>query len=170
MDDQLRGDPQEPSELFPDGRVTRAPEPGTVVAGSYAEDEHRSTGKVGGEWATTLPTGMALDGKLLARGRERYAIYCTPCHDAAGTGQGSAVARGMLQPPTLHDDRLRAQGVGYFYDVVKNGIRNMPAYGAQVPVDDRWAIAAWVRVLQRSRMAGASDVPADVAASKGWTQ
>lgn len=170
MDAQAKYDPQEASTLFADGRAMRPWPEGTVPVGSLRDDEHLHGGRgADGGWATTLPEGMKLDRALLERGRERYEIYCTPCHDSAGTGMGPAVARGMLQPPSFHDDRLRSLPVGQIQDVVANGIRNMPAYRAQVPVEDRWAIAAYVRALQLSRDRPIDDVPEPVRQAEGWT-
>jgi mono/diheme cytochrome c family protein len=169
MDDQVRYDAQEDSPFFADGRAMRLPPPGTVAAGA-AGDEHLLAGTVDGQPATTLPSDIRLDAALLRRGQDRYDIYCAPCHDATGSGQGSAVKRGMLPPPSFHDDRLRAQGVGYLYGVARQGIRNMQGYGDQLSVEDGWAVAAYVRTLQRSRMATREQVPQDVLAEKGWTE
>jgi mono/diheme cytochrome c family protein len=146
---------------------------GTVPRGSVLADEdlarHLLDGRdAEGEPAATLPAGLQLDEQFLSRGRERYGIYCAPCHDLSGGGQGPAVLRGMLRPPNLHDARLRAENVGYFYDVIKNGIRNMPAYGGAIPVEDRWAIATYVRALQLSRGASVEDVPPAIRAREGW--
>ena len=167
MDDQARYDLQEANDFFADGRAMRPPVPGTVPSG--LPGEHLGTGTVNGEWAEELPPELTLDADFLRRGRVSYEIHCTPCHDAAGTGQGTAVARGMLPPPTFHDDRLRAYVVGQFYEIVTNGVRNMPAYG-HVAIEDRWAIAAHVRVLQISRGATLAQVPAAVAGERGWTE
>lgn len=169
MDQQQRLDPQEPSPLFPDGRAMRPRVEGTVpVAGWGADDERALTGKDGEQFAMDLPKAVTLDRAFLERGRGRYDIYCAPCHGAAGEGNGTVVARGMAPPPSFHDDRLRAAALGQLYDVITNGVRNMPPYAAQIPPDDRWAVAAYVRVLQRSHMAGLEQVPADVASQKGW--
>ena len=144
--------------------------PGTVPATTTPDDPILATGKDGDQWVTTLPASLNLDRALLERGQERYEIFCTPCHDAAGTGKGTVAQRaGTWQPPTLHDDRLRSLALGQLYDVVANGIRTMPAYAPQVPIEDRWAIAVYVRTLQRSRLATRDQVPADVAAQKGWS-
>src|SRR5262249_10896651 len=94
-----------------------------------------------------------------ARGRERYDIYCSPCHDRVGTGRGMIVERGFKAPPTFHQDRLRTIGDGYFVRVMTEGFGVMPSYAEQVPIEDRWAIAAWIRVLQRSEHATLADVP-----------
>jgi mono/diheme cytochrome c family protein len=169
MDQQKRFDPQEPNPFFADGRSMRTPVPGSVPASMTPDDPVFMTGKMGDEWITSLPPGLALDRALLERGQERYEIYCTPCHDAAGTGDGTVAQRaGTWKPPTLHDDRLRALALGQIYDVITNGVRTMPSYASQVSTNDRWAIAAYVRTLQRSRLATRDQVPADVAAQKGW--
>src|SRR5262249_39384344 len=99
------------------------------------------------------------------RGRERYDIYCSPCHDRAGTGRGMIVERGFKPPPSFHDDRLRQVADGYLFEVMPQGFGVMPSYAEQVPVEDRWAIAAWIRVLQRSQNATLDDVPPDARAS-----
>lgn len=170
MDNQVLFKPQAADPFAADGRAARAPLAGTVRAGSYSTDEHLTAGTVGGQPAATLPPSIPLTTSLLLRGQQRYDIYCAPCHDVTGGGKGTVVHRGMLPPPTFHDARLRAQGVGYFYQVITNGVRNMPAYGAQVPVNDRWAIAAYVRALQNAHDARLNQIPADVAAAKGWVQ
>ena len=168
MDNQAYLEAQEPSPFFPDGRGMRPEVPGTVPMDGLHEDDHMYRGIVHGHPAQRLP--VELDAKLLRRGRERFDIYCAPCHDGAGTGQGIVVKRGMLQPPSFHDDRIRAMPVGEVFGVVTHGVRNMPSYAAQIPAQDRWAIVAYVRALQLSRTATARDVPGDVAASKGWTK
>jgi len=168
MDDQQRKDPQEGSALFADGRVMRPRVAGTVPAGAWSTDPVALTGKNGEAFAQTLPPGLTLDLALLERGRSRFNIFCAPCHAATGDGNGTVVARGMPPPPTFHDDRVRAYAIGQFYDVITNGVRNMPSYAMQIPPQDRWAVAAYVRVLQRSRMATLDQVPAEVAAEKGF--
>jgi mono/diheme cytochrome c family protein len=171
MDEQHRFDPQEANPLYADGRAMRTPMPGTVPFAPQADDALMLTGRgADGQLTSTLPPGVTLDRALLERGRNRYEVFCTPCHDVSGSGQGTVVARGFLPPPTFHDDRLRSMPIGHFYDVATHGIRNMPAYGPQIPVEDRWAIAAYVRVLQRSHMAARADVPVEVVSQKGWTE
>ncbi|MEE2827872.1 MAG: cytochrome c [Myxococcota bacterium] len=180
MDQQDRYDAQEPNSFFPDGRAARGYVEGTVAAHRVGgkefdclfdwEDEHRCTGKVDGAWSVALP--MEVDAELLQRGRARYDIYCTPCHDAAGNGQGTVVQRnaGMVPPPSYHDDRLRQMPMGQFFDIISNGVRNMPPYAKQIPVDDRWAIAAYIRVLQRSQNVSLSDVDSTVRKARGWEE
>jgi mono/diheme cytochrome c family protein len=166
MDHQQKYLPQAPSPLFADGRAMRPEVPGTVARGELHEDDHLYRGLVGGKPAETLP--VKLDEALLHRGEQRFNIYCAPCHDGAGTGDGIVVRRGMLPPPKFDDDRLRAMPVGQIFGVITHGVRNMPSYAAQIPVEDRWAIVAYVRALQVSRHARLADVPAEIAAEKGW--
>ncbi len=176
MDFQKRFEAQEKNDFFGDKRAMRPEIEGTVARGQLRIDDHLYVGKVGEDHVSTLPTTrtdgqpLEVDRDYLEHGQERYNIYCSPCHDASGMGQGLVVQRGMLQPPSLHEEYLLAKNVGYFYDVITNGVRNMPAYAAQIPVDDRWAIAAYVRVLQRRMNASLDQVPADKAAAQGWNK
>jgi mono/diheme cytochrome c family protein len=103
---------------------------------------------------------MPMTAALLRRGQERYDIYCSPCHDRVGRGDGMIVRRGFRRPSSFHDDRLRQQPAGYFFDAVTNGFGVMPSYANQVPVADRWAIVAYIRALQRAQHARLDDVPA----------
>lgn len=153
MDNVARFDPQEPNPFYADGRAMRLPVPGTLAHGQLHADTHLYEGKVGGELVNTLPPQIELNAALLERGRERFNIYCVPCHGEAGYSDGVAVARGMLQPPNFHDQRLREAPLGHFFDVMTHGIRNMPSYAAQIPVEDRWAIAVYLRALQAGGVA-----------------
>ena len=156
MHDQPKYKPLRPSAFFADGRTSRPVVEGTIARGELVLDPARTTGKVGTDYATNpLPRTEA----VFRRGRERFDIYCSPCHDRAGTGAGMIVARGYKPPPTFHQDRLRAVADGYLFEVMTQGFGVMPSYAEQVPVDDRWAIAAWIRVLQRSQYASVDDVP-----------
>jgi mono/diheme cytochrome c family protein len=166
MVQQERFEAQERNDFFADHRAMRPEVPGTVPAGARDHDEHLVRGRVAGEPARTLP--LALDETLLRRGRARYEVFCSPCHDAAGTGDGVVVRHGMVPPPSFDEPRLRAYAVGQIFVAISEGERNMPSYAAQIPVEDRWAIAAYVRALQVSRRARIEDVPPDVAASRGW--
>lgn len=150
MDQQARIDPQEPSDFFADGRGMRPPVDGTVARGTLELDSYLYEGKVGDDFVTELPTNMELTMDLLTRGKQRFEIYCIPCHDASGSGKGIVVQRGMLPPMPYSDARLTAMPIGQIYNIVKHGVRNMPAYGKQIPLEDRWAIAAYVRTLQRA--------------------
>ncbi|HEY4492776.1 MAG TPA: cytochrome c, partial [Acidobacteriota bacterium] len=113
--------------------------------------------KINGQSATTFPFAVTED--VLVRGKQRYQIFCTPCHDGLGSGEGMVVRRGFRRPPSFHIDRLRKSPHGYFYDVITNGFATMPSYAEQIAVTDRWAIIAYVRALQISQNATLADVP-----------
>jgi mono/diheme cytochrome c family protein len=130
-----------------------------VAVGSFHEDTAYYEGKADGEFIEHNPIPVTMD--LLRRGRERFDIYCAPCHDRTGGGQGMIIGYGYVPPPSFHQARIREFADGYIFDVITHGIRNMPAYGAQVPVDDRWAIVAYLRTLQLSQNANLADVPPD---------
>jgi len=169
MDQVRRYDAQEPSAFFPDGRSSRAPLEGTVAVGQLREDTVLYEGvDASGAFVSTLPEGMTLDAALLDRGQDRYNIYCTPCHDKAGSGNGIVKQRGFVPPPDFSQDRVREMPVGQFANIIAKGVRTMPSYAAQIPAEDRWAIAAYVRVLQISQGATLDQVPADVAGKQGW--
>lgn len=163
MDFQERGEPQERNDFFADGRVMRPPVEGTVAFGLLKEDDHLWRGRLpNGQLADALPAGMELTPALLDRGRERYDIYCQPCHGELGYGNGPATRRGggfAVKPANFHQKKLRPVALGYFYDVATNGKGSMKGYEAQIPVEDRWAIAVWVRTLQVSSGAEPGDVP-----------
>jgi len=152
--------PQGYTTFYPDFRTMRTPPAGTVAAGTFHDDAAYYQGKTaGGEFILHNPRPVTMD--LLERGRARFNIYCSPCHDRTGSGQGMIIGYGYVPPPTFHQARIREVPDGYIFDVITHGIRNMPSYGAQVPVDDRWAIVAYLRALQLSQNAALSDVPAD---------
>jgi hypothetical protein len=158
MQDTPRYEPLEPSAFFDDGRASRHLVPGTVARGHLRDDGAAFTGKTAAGHVDAAP--FLLTRAVLDRGRERYDIYCSPCHDRTGGGGGMIVQRGFKQPSSFHDERLRALPLGYFFDVMTNGFGVMPSYAPQVPPDDRWAIAGYVRALQLSQHARADDVPA----------
>jgi mono/diheme cytochrome c family protein len=160
MAEQPRCAPLEASAFFADGRCARRPVEGTVARGYLHLDEHFFAGKVDGRVADALP--FPVTRQLLERGQERFNIYCTPCHDRLGLGQGMIVRRGFSAPPSLHIERLRQAPLGHFFDVVTNGYGAMPSYGTQVPPHDRWAITAYIRALQLSQHATLADVPDEV--------
>ena len=146
------------STFFADGSSARPLVEGTVARGTLQDDEAFFTGKI--DKVAVMEFPFAVDEALLNRGQERYNIYCSPCHDKAGTGNGMVVQRGFKrQPPSYHIDRLRQADVGYFFDVITNGFGAMPDYKAQIAPRDRWAIVAYIRALQLSQRAAASDVP-----------
>lgn len=158
MADQPRQDPLEASAFFRDGRAARPLVPGTIARGHLRDDEHLYTGKVNGKLVDTFP--FAISKVVLARGRQRFEIYCTPCHDRLGTGEGMVVRRGYRRPTSLHDLRLRQAPPGHFFDVITNGFGAMPSYAKQIPVEDRWAIIAYLRALQLSQNAKLAELPA----------
>lgn len=155
MDQQWRVDRQEPDPFFADKRGMRMPPAGTMVSGELeatdAAQEHLHEGIVDGRFTDVLPEGMTLDAALLAHGQDRYQIYCTPCHNLTGRGDGVVVQRGYAPPQSFMEPRLRAYPLGRIVNVLKHGKANMPSYADQVPVRDRWAIAAFVRALQVSQ-------------------
>jgi len=165
MDFQEKFEAQELNPFFADRRAMRPPVPGTVPRGLLKEDTPFYFGKTAdGAYVERIP--VAVTPELVKRGQERYNIYCAVCHGQAGDGQGIIMRGnyGYTPAPTFHDDRLRNVEDGYIFDVISHGVRNMPAYGHQIPVADRWAIVAYVRALQRSQHATAADVPEEVRA------
>jgi mono/diheme cytochrome c family protein len=159
MHDQPKYIPLREATFFSDDRSARPLVPGTVARGQLHEDALLYTGKVNGADATEFP--FPIDDAVMARGQERFNIYCSPCHGRTGTGDGMVVRRGYRRPPSYLDDRLRNAPVGHFFDVISNGFGAMPDYAAQISVHDRWAIIAYVRALQLSANATIDDVPAD---------
>ena len=159
MHDAPSYDPLQGTEFFSDGAASRTLVVNTVARGQLRTDEHLYTGKVNGQAATEFP--MPITEAVMARGQERFNVYCSPCHGRTGQGDGMIVQRGFRAPPSYHQERLRNAPVGYFFDVMTNGFGAMQDYSAQVTANDRWAIAAYIRALQLSRQATVADVPAD---------
>jgi mono/diheme cytochrome c family protein len=184
MDNQGRFKAQQPNPLFADRRAMRRPVQGTVARGMLKQDDHLYRGLVNGEYATELPPLSdlsELSGRpgtverprtlrwLLDRGRQRYEITCAPCHGLAGYGDGVVSRRAeqlqqgtWVPPSSFHDEPAASRPVGHVFNTITHGIRNMPAYGTQVPVEDRWASVAYVRALQRSQRARVEDVPPEL--------
>ena len=156
---QPKYDPLEPSDFFADGMSARPRIPGTVARGEAALMGFLATGKINGKDGDGFPFPVTI--QVMDRGQERFNIYCSPCHGRTGEGNGMIVQRGFRQPPSYHEDRLRQAPAGYFFDVMTNGFGAMQDYASQVTVQDRWAIAAYIRALQLSRGATIDDVPAD---------
>jgi mono/diheme cytochrome c family protein len=157
MHDQPRFKSLAKSDFYADQRSARNPVEGTVARGQLHEDVYFYTGKVGANPGNYLP--FAATAEVVARGRERYNIYCAPCHSQVGDGRGMIVQRGFQAPPTLHQTRLRNAPLGYLFDVITNGFGAMPDYASQIPPRDRWAIVAYIKALQLSQSATAADVP-----------
>lgn len=157
MHDQPKYGPLQQSAFFGDERSSRPLVAGTVARGHLRDDALLYTGKEAGKDATLFP--FPVDDKVMARGQERFNIFCAPCHGRTGQGDGMIVRRGFRRPPTFHQDRLRDAPVGQIFDVITNGFGAMPDYAPQIPAADRWAIIAYVRALQLSGHATAADVP-----------
>jgi hypothetical protein len=160
MFDQPKYKPQSASDFFADGRAGRPAIPGTIARGHLNEDAHLHTGKVDGKLVTTFP--FPVTREILRRGQERYNIFCTPCHDAVGNGNGVIVLRGLKRPPSFHEARLLNSPPGHYFDVMTNGLGAMQDYSAQISAEDRWAIIAYIRALQLSQRATTTDVPPEV--------
>lgn len=158
MHDQPRYKPLAGTRFFHDGRASRPLIEGTVARGHLNESTELYAGKTeSGKPVEAFPVAVTAD--LVKRGRERFDIHCSPCHDQTGSGRGMVVRRGFKQPPSYHVDRLRQAPVGYFFDVITNGFGAMPDYRQQITVKDRWAIIAYIRALQKSQQATLADVP-----------
>lgn len=149
MHDAPRYDAYESSDFFADGRAMRPQVPGTVARGRLREDDHLHRGRVDGELATSFP--FELTRADLERGEERFNIFCSACHDRTGSGNGMIVQRGFKRPPSFHEARLQGAAPGHFFDVMTRGYGAMYDVADRVPAEDRWRIAGWIRVLQRSR-------------------
>jgi len=159
MHDQPKYIPLRPTEFFADGRSARPLIDGTVARGHLDDDTVYYTAKgPDGKFVTEFPFPVTRD--VIERGQQRFDIYCTPCHDYLGTGNGRIVRRGFRHPPNYHIDRLRQAPVGYIYDVISQGFGAMPDYSAQIQPRDRWAIVAYIRALQLSQNASINDIPA----------
>jgi mono/diheme cytochrome c family protein len=164
MDDQPKVLPQTASAFFFNGSSMREPVPGTVPIGGLKEDGAFFTGKgADGQFVATIP--VATDDALLERGRQRYAIYCQPCHDARGDGKGILFQRGNVPTATFHQDKIQKYPDGQLFDVITNGMGLMPSYRWPIPPADRWAIIAHVRELQREQLARAAAAPAPAQAA-----
>lgn len=158
MQDQPKYIPLRPSDFFGDARSERPLIEGTVPRGHLNDDVAFYTGKgPDGKFVKEFPLAVTKD--VILRGRDRFNIYCAPCHDRLGDGNGKVVRRGYRHPPSYHIDRLRQVEDGYIFDVISNGFGAMPDYAAQVQPVDRWAIVAYVRALQLSHNASVNDIP-----------
>ena len=169
MDSQSYHRAQSSSDFFVDGRAMRAPVEGTVSRGALQDDAALYLGQEGDTWIHYVPGGI--DSDSMARGRERYQIFCAPCHGATGAGDGMVARRAAslaegtwVRPSDLTAEATLARPEGELFDIISHGIRKMPAYDAQIPVADRWAIVAYVRALQRSAHGQLSDVPVNLRA------
>jgi len=156
---QPKQNPLARSDFYPDKRSARPLVEGTVARGELHEDTYYYTGNIGNGPGDYLPFSVTKD--VLERGRERYNIYCAPCHSRVGDGRGFVPSRGFSKmPPSFHTPRLEKAPLGYFFDVITNGFGIMPDYASQISPEDRWKIVAYIRALQLSQNATRSDVPA----------
>jgi len=158
MEHQPKPRPQSASKFFADGRSDRVPPQHTVARGMLRLDDHHFAGKAGDQFARGFPQDIPVDMKLLERGRDRYNIYCAVCHGTNGDGNGITKRYGMGATPTYHDDRLRTMPEGEIYNTITNGKNTMLPYADKLSPDDRWAVVAYVRALQRAQQGTVADV------------
>ncbi len=171
MDYQEKYKSQRGTSFFADKRTMRPPIPGTVAQDTLALDDRYSRGVEPGtndKFISDFPPQFSVNAGAMQRGRERFEIYCAPCHGLAGYGDGMVARRAeelaegtWVAPTSLHEPRLANEPLGYFYNVISNGVRNMPGYASQVTEEDRWLIVLYLRALQRSQAGSVDDVPAD---------
>jgi len=160
MKRQPKPKPQGASTFFADGRADRPLPPGVVSREPLRNDAALYEGKAAdGAWLRGFPAAIPVDAKLMARGRDRYAIYCAPCHGAVGDGNGITKQYGMGATPTYHDPRLRDMAEGEIYNTITHGKTNMQSYADKLLPEDRWAVILYVRALQRAQTGIAADVP-----------
>ena len=158
MQDQPKFVPQRGTAFFADGRSARPQVENTVARGQLHQDSYFYTGMTGGKEGDSLPFPVTTE--LIARGQERYNVYCTPCHSRVGNGAGMIVQRGYRPAGNFHTARMEAAPLGHFFDVMTNGYGAMPDYSAQLTPEDRWAVVAYIKALQLSQNAKPGDVAA----------
>jgi len=161
MDNQPKYLPQAKSDFFLDGMADRMPVEGTIARDDLRLDDVYYRGLKPGTDELVDYNPVELTASSLARGQERFNIYCAVCHAADGTGRSIMVEKKYQLPPSYHVEPVLSQPDGHFFNVISNGIRNMPGYENQIPVEDRWKIVQYVRALQRSQVGSVSDVPED---------
>ncbi|MEN9579873.1 MAG: hypothetical protein RJA70_2882 [Pseudomonadota bacterium] len=171
MDFQEKYKPQKKSDFFADHRTSRGDVEGTIAVGALRHDSHFFAGRVGDAWALTLPDRVVADAATMARGQEKFGVYCAPCHGATGAGDGMVHRRAFalkegtwVKPTNISDRSVAIQPIGQLFNAVTHGIRQMPAYGSQVETADRWAILLYVRALQHSqKQYGSQEAPVPAA-------
>jgi mono/diheme cytochrome c family protein len=168
MHNQNKVEPYETSAFFEDGQASRQLPAGTVPRGVYGQNIAPYTGLTEPGPPTSLPVQGQPQGQpaqvtlpMIQRGQQRYNVFCSPCHDRVGNGRGMIVLRGFKQPPSFHEARLRSMPAEYFVQVMTEGYGVMPAYAEEVSLQDRWAIAAYMRALQYSQNARLAEIPAN---------
>jgi len=160
MHNQPKIEPYETNTFFDDGQGARPIPANTVARGDLREGSAYTGLDSANKPVAEMPFPATRD--VLVRGQERFNVFCSPCHGRMGDGRGMIVRRGYKQPTSFHDPRLRASQVGYFFSVMTEGFGVMPSYAPQIPVRDRWAIAAYIRALQYSQSARLAELPEDV--------
>ena len=159
MQVQPKHRPQAASDFFADGRSDRTPPARTVARGMLRDDDHLHLGKAAdGSFAAKLPAAVTVDFALLERGRDRYQVFCAPCHGSLGDGNGMTKRYGMGATPTFHDPRLRTMPDGEIFNTITNGKNTMMPYADKLSPEDRWAVVAFVRALQRAQQGTVADV------------
>ena len=156
LEDQPRFEAQEASPFFANGAVSRPRVADTVARGELRLDPLLTTGQVGGQFVDSFP--FTVTQTILERGQQRYEIFCTPCHGLTGDGQGVITEYGMRHPDSFHSPDLREREAGYYFAIITDGTRVMPSYAARIPMEDRWAIVAYIRALQLSQNVDASQI------------
>jgi hypothetical protein len=156
---QGRYDPQERSDFFSDHRASRQAVPGTVARGQLREDDVLFTGLVNNQYVGRNP--LTINEDVMHTGQRRFNTYCSPCHDRAGHGRGVVAQRSIWIPTNLHEPRVKGFNDGEIFNVITHGRRSMPSYRFQITEEDRWAIVAYVRALQRTTSGTLEEVPAD---------
>lgn len=159
MEHQPKLRPQSANTFFADDRTDRTPPARTVARGMLRLDDHLYHGKdAGGAFVAGMPAGVSVDLNFMQRGRDQYQIYCAPCHGALGDGNGITKRYGMGATPTYHDARLRNMAEGEIFNTITNGKNTMLPYADKLSPEDRWAVVAYVRALQRAQQGTAADV------------
>lgn len=159
METQPKLRPQAESKFFADGRADRTPPARTVARGMLRDDDHLHFGKTAtGAFAAAFPASLTVDLKFLERGRDRYQVYCAPCHGALGDGNGMTKRYGMGATPSYHDPRLRSMAEGEIFNTITAGKNTMLSYADKIAPEDRWAVVAYVRALQRAQQGTVAEV------------
>ena len=156
MHNQPKFYPQRGTDFYADGRSVRPQVENTVARSQMRDNPYFYTGFVGGKEGDGLP--FVATQQVMARGQERYNVYCTPCHSRVGNGAGMIVQRGYAQAGNFHTARLEKAPLGHFFNVISNGYGAMPDYASQLTPADRWAVVAYIRALQLSQRATQADV------------
>ena len=162
MNRQAKYKPQAESAFFADGRTDRPLPAGVVSRNPLRDDDQLYRGKTAdGQWARGFPAAVTVDARLMERGRERFTIYCQPCHGALGDGKGIVTQYNWGAPANFHSDTFRSMSEGQIFDTITNGTKTMFPYGDKLVPEDRWAVIAYVRALQRAQNAHVEDVEAN---------